>query len=263
MRIDREKLLERARNVEERVLLARTLDRAEIVLRSGIIQFTDFYDPYHTGLIISTVRACPGLAATPWGGIPAAERVRTAVHEAGVEPVPEDYDIGFIFIRGNFKMNRVTHRDFLGALLGLGLKREKLGDILVAENGAAVAAAGDVLPYIRSGLDKVGKVRVSVEDISPEELRQTGAPYREVRATLPSLRLDAVAAAGYGTSRSRLVPEIQAERFSVNWRPCRDPATPVREGDLLSARGRGRLKVAEVYGPLKSGRMSVVLHRFI
>lgn len=263
MRLDREKLLARCKNGEERALLARVIDRAETVSRSGLNQVTDFYDPYHTGLIISMVMAVPGLAATPDGGYPGAERVRVAVHPADIQPVVEDYDFEFISIEGNFKMARVTHRDFLGSLLGLGIRREKFGDVIVVGEGARVVVAGEVAPYIRANLNKVGRVTVSVGEIYGEDLQPPEHSFKEIRATVPSMRLDAVAAAGFGTSRSKIVPEIEAERLSVNWRVCPDPSTPVREGDTLSARGRGRVAIAEVKGPLKSGRIGILLKKFI
>lgn len=263
MRLDREKLLARGRDGEERALLARVLDRVEIVLRSGLTQFTDFYDPYHTGLVISMVKSVPGLAATPAGGYEGAERTRVAIHEAGAQPLAEEYDFGFLSIEGNFKIAPATHRDFLGSLLGLGVKREKFGDIVVVEEGARVVAAGEVVPYIRANLNRVGRVTVTVTEIAAEDLQLSEHACKEIRATVASLRLDAVAAAGFGTSRSKIAREIEAERFSVNWRVCPDPSTPVREGDILSARGRGRVKVAGVNGPLKSGRMGVLLKRLI
>lgn len=263
MRLDREKLLARARDGGERALLARALDRAEITLRSGLTQVTDFYDPYHTGLIISTVRAIPGFAATPEGGYPGAERTRVAVHAGDVELIGEDYNLSYISIEGNFKNAGATHRDFLGSLLGLGIKREKLGDIIVVEAGARAVVAAEVAAYILTNLIKVGRVNVSVSEIAGEELEPPENSYKEIRATVASLRLDAVAAAGFGTSRSKIVREIEGERLSVNWRVCPDPSTPVREGDVLSARGRGRLKVAEVKGLLKSGRISILMKRFI
>lgn len=263
MRLDREKMLAHCKDGDERVLLARALDRAEIVLRSGLTQVTDFYDPYHAGLIISTLRAAPGLAATPEGGYASAERVRVAVHTAGIQPVVEDYDFGFISINGNFKMTGVTHRDFLGSLLGLGLRREKFGDIFVVEEGARAVVAGEVTSYILANLNKVGRIQVSVTEITDEAFQPPEHAYKEIRATVASMRLDAVASAGFGTSRSKIVREIEADRFSVNWRVSPNPSAPVQEGDILSARGRGRVKVAEVRGPLKSGRIGLLLKKFI
>jgi RNA-binding protein YlmH len=262
MKTVREKLLLRASNGEERAILARTLDQAEIVLNSGRIQVTDFFDPYRTGLIVSALQQF-SLAAKADGGYPGAERKRVAMCRDDVNLLPEDFNLSYIKIEGNFKHFRVTHRDFQGALLGLGLKREKFGDIIADGDSANVVVAGEVTPYILNNLDKVGQVKVFVSEIAQKDFQQPVVQYREIKATVPSLRLDAVAAAGFGTSRSRVVREIEAERLSINWRICPDPAALVKEGDVISARGKGRVIVAGVKGPLKSGRIGILLHRLV
>lgn len=260
MKPGREKFLSLASNGEERAILARTLDQAENVLKSGRIQVTDFMDPYRTGLIISVLQHL-NLVAMADGGYPGAERKRVAMSLNDVSLLPEDFDISFIMIKGNFKHTRTTHRDFLGALLGLGLKRDKFGDIVVSGDKANVVVAGEVVPYILANLHKVGQVKVLVSEISQGDFQPPVVHYREIKTTVSSLRLDAVAAAGFGTSRSKIVREIKAERLSINWRVCPDPAAVIKEGDVLSARGKGRVIVAAVNGPLKSGRIGILLHR--
>jgi len=261
MKTDREKFLSLASSGEERVILARTIDQAETVLSSGRTQITDFWDPYRTGLIISVIQRL-GLVATADGGYPGAERKRVAIRTA-VDLLPKDCDLGFLAIKGNFKHTRVTHRDFQGSLLGLGLKREKFGDILVTGDEAHVVVAGEVVPYILANLRKVGQAGVVVAELEQEDFQPSTAQYREIKATVSSLRLDSVAAAGFGTSRSKVVREIAAERLSINWRLCSDPAAPVKEGDVLSARGKGRVIIIAIKGPLKSGRTWVLLHRLV
>lgn len=263
MKPDRKKLLERARNGEERALFNRALDLGEAVLTSGVTQLTGFYDPYRAGLIISLSKALPGLAATPAGGYKGAERVCLALHPVGVEPLWTDYDFALIAIKGNFKRAGVKYRDVQGALMGLGLKREKFGDIRLSDGEVQVVTTGDVAPYVAANLNKVGRVRVVVEITTCEGLRPPEHPFKEIKATVSSLRLDSVAAACFSTSRSKIVRDIEAEQLSVNWQVCSDPATPVGEGDTISARGRGRAVVAGVKGPLKSGRMGVVINKYV
>lgn len=262
MRIDREKFLSHISDPEDRVILARALDQAEIVMHSGRIQVTDFFDPYRTGLIISSVQQL-NLVAAADGGYPGAERRRVAMCPNGVNPLPEHFSLGFVAIKGNFKHFKAAHRDFQGALLALGLKREKFGDIIVTGDNANVVVDGEVVHYILANLHKVGQAGVMVSEIAQGDFQMPSAQYREIKATVSSLRLDAVAAAGFATSRSRVVREIEAERLSINWRVCSNPAAPVKEGDVLSARGKGRVIVACVKGPLKSGRTGILLHRLI
>src|SRR5690606_31151046 len=85
---------------------------------------------------------------------------------------------------------------------------------------------------------------------------------KEIKATVASLRLDAVAAEGFGMSRTKMVREIKAERVKLNWQPVSNPALAVKEGDVLSLRGRGRVVVAQVVGTTRKGRTSVVLQRY-
>lgn len=80
---------------------------------------------------------------------------------------------------------------------------------------------------------------------------------------MADLRLDAVAAAGYGVSRSRMADEIKSLNVRVNWKEAKKPSQSVSEGDVISFRSRGRVEVAEIRGTTKKGRMSITLKRYI
>ncbi|MCL6635642.1 MAG: photosystem II S4 domain protein [Peptococcaceae bacterium] len=261
MMIERERTLAHLRDGEERALVARALDLAEAVLRRGGVTVTDFYDPYHAGLVISAVTRVSGLAAAAGGGYPAAERVRVAIHPGEIPLQEADFSLAVLAVEGNFKLVRPAHRDFLGSILGLGLKRDKLGDIITGEKGALVVVAEEVAPFLCANLTRVGRVRVKVEPAAPDKIGDPGRDGREIRATVPSLRLDAVAAAGFGTSRAKIAAVIRAGLVRVNWRVCPGVDTPVREGDVISIRGRGRAEITGVAGPLKSGRLAVLIKR--
>jgi len=263
MKLNRDSLLGHLRDQEEKALLARVLDRAETVLKSHRPVITNFYDPYHTGLIISLLERLPGLDFATSGGYPAAERVRTAIFPDYLDESEIDFELALLAVEGNFKMVKVNHRDFLGSILGLGIKREMIGDVIVNGRGCQVVAAREVAPYLMANLTKVHRVGVEVREISPGELELSEVSVKEIKATVASLRLDAVAAAGFGTSRTGIAREILAERLSLNWHPCSNAAAPVKTGDMLSMRGRGRVEVAEIKGNTKSGRISIVLKRFL
>jgi len=259
--IDRRIVLSHIRNQEEKVLLARVLDLCDIVLNNYRPQVTDFYDPHRTSLITSLV-VNNGLRAVTLGGYEQAERKRTLI-------LPDNYAgeessrTVCLLIEGNFKMSKVTHRDYLGALLGLGIKREKLGDIVVLENGAQVIVAEEISDFIGSNLEKIGRVRVAVREIEEQALILPEQKFKEIRATVPSLRLDVVCSASFSTSRSKIAREITAERISLNWHPCSDLSQPVKEKDIISGRGRGRVEIYEVAGQTKKGRIAVVLRKYL
>lgn len=150
----------------------------------------------------------------------------------------------------------------MGSILGTGLKRGKIGDILVQESGCQVIVAAEVADYLLSNWSQVGKVPITLKEIDEEQLAVEPERIKEIKGTVASLRLDAVAAEGFGTSRSKMVREIKAERVKVNWKPVSNPALSISQGDVLSIRGRGRVVVSEVGGTTRKGRTSIVLHRY-
>nr|WP_315988356.1 YlmH/Sll1252 family protein [Desulforamulus aquiferis] len=263
MKLKRDLLIGHIREREERALLAKVLDRVEIVLTNHRPMLTNFHDPYHTGLIISVLERITDIEFATEGGFPIAERVRTVIFPDYMTLEEVDFEMSLLSITGNFKMNKVSHRDFLGAILSLGIKREMIGDLLVTGEGCQVLVANDVASYLRANLTKVQRVGVEVSQLEMDKLVLPEKAVKEIRSTVASLRLDAIAASGFSTSRSRIAREIQAEKLSLNWQTCSNVSAGIREGDMISMRGRGRVEVAEVKGNTRSGRISILLRRYL
>ncbi|MFZ5649770.1 MAG: RNA-binding protein [Bacillota bacterium] len=247
---------------EEKIILARAADIAGGVLKSHKPGVTDFYDPYHAGLVVSALKSAAGLAWRADGGYPGAERQRVLICPEYINPEDEDSGLSFLSFTVNFHVSRPGHRDFLGSLLGLGLKREKMGDILVNHRGGVAVVAREVASYILTGLSRVGRWEVSVEEVGAGSFVVPEEKVKTVNTTVSSLRLDSVAAAGFGVSRTKMAEFIMAERVNLNWQAKSSPSQPVREGDIISIRGRGRVEVAEVKGTSRGGRIFVTLKRY-
>jgi RNA-binding protein YlmH len=147
--------------------------------------------------------------------------------------------------------------------MGTGCKREALGDIVFVPEGAQFVAEKTLTNYLNSNLTQIGSAPVTLTEISADELLQKEEKVKVINATVADLRLDAVAAAGYGVSRSRMSDEIKSLNVKLNWKEAKKAAQAVNEGDVISFRGRGRVEVAEIRGTTKKGRISVTLKRFI
>ncbi|MBO8128108.1 MAG: hypothetical protein H0Z39_02770 [Peptococcaceae bacterium] len=155
--------------------------------------------------------------------------------------------------------SRLEHRDYLGALLGLGLRREKLGDCLVLDNGYAVIfVAAEVASFIEQHLDRVGRHTVVIKRLEGEFQHQPPPP-REYKASVASLRLDAIIAAAYHLPRTKAARLIEQGKVRVNWRVRTDPAMRLTEGDMISCRGYGRVWFLRHDGYSKKGKERVVL----
>ena len=129
------------------------------------------------------------------------------------------------------------------------------------DGGAQVILAKEIEEYVLTHLSQVGAVPVAAAPIDPEQLNVQPQRVKEVKTTVASLRLDAVAGAGFGVSRTKMVREIKAERVKVNWKVVSAPDYQVGFGDTISMRGRGRVVVSEIKGTTKKGRLSLVLQR--
>lgn len=262
--MDREKILQRFEQEIERLTAAMVLDKIALAENTEQPQTTDFLDPYQQRTVDRVLHNFKDLKSITWGGYADAERARVlifpSVHQAGTGDVP----LAFVEADAGARSDALTHRDFLGALLGLGLRREKVGDILVVtESKAQIVLQPEILEFVLANWSEVGKQTVRVTVAEASEIAPAPARARDVKATVASLRLDAIASAGFGVSRSKLTPAIRAGQVKLNWQSAKNASAVVKAGDVISLAGRGRIEVAEVMGESKKGRIHVLLKKRI
>ena len=147
--------------------------------------------------------------------------------------------------------------------MGLGITREKLGDILVSEDACDLIASPEIVPFLLQNWDSAGRIRLSLSEIRPDELRVPERRLQVLRDTVMSLRLDAVAATGFGMSRGKAAELIHAGRVQLNHTDCCKPDRAVDQGDVVTARGFGKFLLAEVGGLSKKGRIAITIHRYV
>jgi photosystem II S4 domain protein len=243
--------------------LTRLLDLAEQAIKTWDVLWSDFLSPpelYEAEKMLSRLTEVHRRAE---GGYPQAERQRLAICRSelpleGVEPAIVALDVA-----GNFLFDPASHRDFLGAMLGTGIVREKAGDILVlGERGAQVIVAPEMAEFLEFHLTQVRTVPVKVRPIDLSELKIRPPQQKELTSVEASLRLDALASAGFGMSRSKMVDLINGGDVRVNWKEITQSSYTLKAGDLVAIRGKGRLQVGEVQ-ITKKERYRVQLTRFI
>ena len=148
------------------------------------------------------------------------------------------------------------HRDYLGALLGMGIGREWLGDIRVTDNIAHIFCLPSVQKHLL-GIEKVGRYTVRAEAIALSEVPAPERRVKEKHFSVQSLRLDAVVAGLFDLSRTEAARQIEAGNVSVNYRECLKCDLAIREGDVLSLRGKGKGSVTGLGGSSRKGRLFV------
>lgn len=262
---EREKILRYYRSSGDAELAARLLDVAEIVSKSRKYKVSEFLDPYGLSIAETIAAHYERLALETNGGYPGAERIKAAFVDKDFLTYADALDFGLqaVLVQWDSRYCRLSHRDVLGALMGLGIKREILGDIIMAGEQCYVVVDTVMADYIVQNLTEVGQAAVSAVLASVENIPAKEEKVKEIRATVASLRLDAVAAAGFGTSRTRMAEDIVAAKLKINWQEAKSASQVVKIGDIISMRGRGRVEIVEVPGQTKKGRYSILLRRFM
>ena len=264
----KKELLDRfAHSGEERVLLARALDKLELAQNRGVPAQTPFLSPGEQASLSDLLSAWGRPRHLFWGGYPDAERRVCAFLPDWQEEddLRSDPEGPLAALEARFPPEAgLGHRDILGSLMGLGITREKLGDILLPGPGVCqVIALREALPILLSQWEGASRWKVRLEAVPLDRLTPKPAQVKTIRDTVASPRLDAVLAAGFSLSRSKAAGYISAGRVAVNHRECLKSDRPVEEGDVLTCRGLGKCVVREVPGQSKKGRTMLVLERYI
>lgn len=147
--------------------------------------------------------------------------------------------------------------------MGCGIKRETVGDIYVATGRCDFLVTRDILPYVLQNLTDAGRTRLHLEQIPLSALEAPEQKTKQIRGTVSSLRLDGVVAEGFALSRSRAAEVIAAGKTELNYTLCAKPDRLVAEGDVISVRGLGKMRLEAVGGNTKKGRISIEICRYI
>ncbi len=243
---------------DDRLLISRALDLARRANERSSYTFTDFLTPAQRGLLLS-VKEITALCMLSFdGGYADAERTVGVLRPHGIGyDVPAPICALELITKGE----PLGHRDILGALMALGVKREKLGDIIAGADPPVFVCDEVIATYIQDQLDRAGRNSVSVR---PGTLDAIPAPqFAEKTATVMSLRLDSVVAEGFGLPRTRAAELIRQGAVSVNWQPCDATSKEIAAGDRISAKGFGKIRLASVGGQSKKGRTFIRIEKYI
>lgn len=258
--LPREELL---KSVENRDTAVRVLDQAEQAIKTWEVVCTDFLSPPELMEVQRLFSRLTEVHLLAWGGYAQAERQRVAIARADLPLDTSQVEVAALEIAGNFLFDPASHRDFLGAVLGTGIVREKVGDILVSgERGAQAIVVPEMVEFLALHLTQVRSVPVKTQAIDLSELKIREPKKKEMTTVEASMRLDAVASAGFGMSRSKMADLINAGDVRVNWKEITQASHALKTGDLVAIRGKGRLEVGEV-AVTKKDRYRVQLTRFM
>ncbi len=241
---------------EDRLTLARFSDLEELCIKKKTPQFSQFLDPKEVMLFSKVYRPSTFVNVACFGGYEDAERCVAGFFPDFLETQNEEFPISVIKISG---AKDAGHRDFMGSILGLGIKRSAIGDIVVKDGECFVFSNPSIADFILLNLNKIGRQKVTLNMFSPQDVMMPPREFNEFFASVASLRLDAVVSTAAHMSRSKAVSLIEKELVCVNWQVVTNSSKNVSEGDVLSVRGFGRIRIGEIMGETKKGRIKIQL----
>jgi RNA-binding protein YlmH len=244
---------------EEKPLVDRTIEWTELVNQRFQPKLTSFLDPREQFIVQSIVSRTVDVHISFFGGYAQSERKRAIIVPNFVEVSPHDFRVTLLSIEGNQKTLPLEHRDVLGSLLGLGIKRDKFGDILLSEEKNQIIVAEEVADYVMLHLQQINKYEVRCESIDWSELQAPSEGWEFKDTTVSSLRLDVILSELLPLSRSKSVPLIKTGKVKINWKVVEHPSVSLEEGDVLSVKGFGRFLFSKVEGLTKKQKYRVQL----
>lgn len=246
---------------EDALLRARIEDACHLCDARSCPRFVGFLDERRQAVARAVLHEKGVADFLFFGGYAEAERTLLGVFPSFLPPDEALFPIRALAFRYRASVE-LTHRDVLGALLAAGIRRDKLGDILCDRGRAIVVADEELAPFLAENVTKIGREGVKVEYPYNGEI-VVRREVREWQDTVPSPRLDAVLHAALRVSREEAVRRLASGAVALNHLPVQAAATTVNEGDILSVRGAGRFRVAQL-GPItKKGRLIVRLEQYV
>ena len=243
---------------EEKIMLRKIDDLIRRSERSFTVLYSHFLTPAEQ-MLIGRVTEFYGIISFD-GGYEDAERrmcrVCTAEYEADEGAPLELFRAVSTAPEANW-----SHRDVLGSLMGLGIKREMIGDIIMLEREAMFFCDRSVSDYVNINLEKIGRYKVKLSKTELSDISQPETVKKSVNISSP--RLDCVCAECFGLSRTKAADAIRKGLVSVDWQPCENVSRELRGGEKISLRGKGKVRYLGITGTSKKGISFAEIEKYI
>lgn len=248
---------------EEQLLAKRLEELSANAYHRGIVTYSDFLNLNELNILHSLPKTNLFTGYQTFGGYELSERQMVAF-------IPDALYCEIHYPMVPIKISplnakyaeELTHRDYLGAILNLGINRSKIGDILVDEKTAIVFAHESLDDFFSKELTKVRHTLIQASTLEQEEFHFQ-SKYEEIKGTVASVRLDSLLALAFPASRTKMTSVIEAARVFVNGRLITSNGYQVKEGDIISVRQMGKFRYVEMMSRTKKNRIFVKIHKYI
>lgn len=264
-------ILNKYKKAEEKLILSKIFDKINFCETRNQIQVTDFLDLAQQQLIIKFLNVQKKENYLLFGGFEDAERKVIIFYPEKLKDLilgnKIDFNEWIKVLRitlPNENKGKYEHKNYLGALMKLGVKREKIGDILVDNEGADILIDKDIFKFLQNNLQQLTRFqKAKIEEIEIDNLKKVEIQKEMSNITVSSMRLDNIISELAKCSRSDALEYLIQERVFVNFEVITKQTKEVKIGDRITIRGKGRFEIKEVLGNTKKGRIFLRIAKFV
>lgn len=247
---------------EEQQLQKRFIELSRLAYSRNIVTYTDFLNMNELNILHTLPKDQLYTQYETYGGYELAERQMVAfLPDALYSELDYPYHVYRILPLNRRYAEELSHRDYLGAILNLGIERCKTGDILVTKDDAVIFLQETLGDFVKSELTRIRHTQIQVTEEHQKEFHYT-PKYEEIKGTVASIRLDSLLSLAYNTSRSKMVELIEGARVSVNGKLITTNSYQIKEKDVISVRGKGRFRFEEIISHTKKDRIYISIYKY-
>lgn len=262
-------IINKYKNNEDKLLISKVIDKIKFCESKNKIQTTDFLDQMEQKLVGDFLKLQKIDNYFYAGGFEEAERKILIIYPEKLEDIIKNIELNEYInvirvILPNEMKGEYSHRNYLGGLIKLGISRQKIGDILVDENGADILVMPEVLKFLLNNIPSLTRFsKAKIDEVKLENLRKIDIQKQIIKITVASMRIDNIVAELAKCSRGKADEILIKERVLINYQIVQKNSKEVKETDIITIRGKGRFTIKKIIGNTKKGRIFVEVEKFV
>ena len=269
--MNKPELLEKYYKDEDKLLIAKIIDKINFSKTRNKIEHTDFLDMYQRKICENVLNAAKANYYVFYGGFENSDKNMLIIYPEKLQTIFQNGNFNYNTIMSAIKITlpnelkgKYSYKDYLSGLMKIGIKREKFGDILVNDYGAYIIISKTLEKYIIENLNELtrfSKSKIELIDISDIEIPK--AKFEQRTITVPAMRLDSIVGELANISRTMANEIIEQERVFVNYENETRKSKEINENDIIVIRGKGKFKIVKINGITRKGKNSILIEHYL
>lgn len=271
MSMKKEEILNKYKNEEDKLFVSKVLDKIKFAKTKNQISNTDFLDMYQNKISQDILNMAQEKNFIYYYPCENAEKAMLIIYPEKYKEIFENNRFDFSkliklirIVLPNQLKGQYSHKDYLSGIMKLGIKREKIGDILVFDDGADVVVSSDVCEYVLNNLKQLTRFsKAEIMEMNIKEIRKPNVKKEEIRITVSAMRMDCIVSELAHCSRTMVGNIIAEQRVFVNYVNETKNSRIINVNDVIVIRGKGKFTIKKIEGETRKRKIIIIVEHYI